>query len=319
MKSKNQSINNINYSRKIALSLALITLLSSGMGLVATNSAAAIPSTNTIAQNSQQFSQRLPQRIARAILRDAAKRSGVPVRDIRIIKVTPRTFGNPCEFKFGEICTKEFNPIEGWVVIVQVQRQAWTYHVDKSGTQIILDPKVGGSQSVDLPQAIANAVLQDAAKRSGLPLRDLKITKVTPRTFGNPCEFNFGQICTTEFNPIEGWVVLVQVQRQTWTYHVDKSGKQIVSVDLPKVVANAVLQDAAKVSGLPISQLSITQAQRKTFGNACEFAFGEVCPQIFKPVEGWVVVVQVRRQLWTYHVSLDGTQVVLDPKVNTRN
>lgn len=85
--------------------------------------------------------------VRNAILRDASKRSGVPIRELEITQVTPKTFSNPCEFKFGEVCTREFNPIEGWEVVVQVQEDSWTYHVNKSGSQIVLDPKVSSTKS----------------------------------------------------------------------------------------------------------------------------------------------------------------------------
>ncbi|WP_017316231.1 hypothetical protein [Mastigocladopsis repens] len=181
-----------------------------------------------ISQNTNQFSNILPRRIANAILRDASKRSDIPIRELQITQGTRKTFGNPCVFKFGEVCTEEFNPIEGWEVVVRVQDDSWTYHVNKSGSQIVLDPKVSPSQSTALPKEIKNAILRDASKRSKIPTANLKITKVIAKTFGNPCEFKFGEICTKEFNPIKGWEVVVQVDRQSWTYHVNESGSQLV-------------------------------------------------------------------------------------------
>ncbi len=191
---------------------------------------------------------KLPKAIANQILQDASKRSGIPKRQLRITQVTSKTFGNPCEFNFGEICTREYNPVEGWEVVVRVRKDSWTYRVDKSGKQIVLDPQVSALQT--LPKAIADAVLSDASKRSGVGIADLKITQATPKTFGNPCQFNFGEVCTQQYDPVEGWEVIVCTQQydpvegwevivklkeQSWTYHVNKSGSQIV-LD-PKVSA----------------------------------------------------------------------------------
>jgi hypothetical protein len=45
-------------------------------------------------------------------------------------------------FNFGEVCTQIFDPISGWEVIVKVKSQFWTYHVDITGTRIVLDPQI---------------------------------------------------------------------------------------------------------------------------------------------------------------------------------
>ena len=154
--------------RGAVLTVALTTLLYSGLG-VANNSTAfasdeqiqSSHSTIEISQNTDQFSSYsriqisqntnersnvLPRRITNAILRDASKRSGVPIRELEIAQVTPKTFGNPCEFKFGEICTREYKPIKGWEVVVEVGDDSWTYHVNQSGSQILLDPKISSTK-----------------------------------------------------------------------------------------------------------------------------------------------------------------------------
>ncbi|MTJ10393.1 hypothetical protein FJR04_22395 [Anabaena sp. UHCC 0204] len=177
----------------------------------------------------------LPKSIERKVLRNASRLSGLKINNLQITQVTATNFGNPCMFKFGEICTKEYNPIPGWRVIVQVKEQAWTYHVNKSGSQILLDPKINTNK---LPKKIANAVLSDASKRSGLAVNALKITQSTQKTFSNRCTFGFGEVCAQIFDPIEGWEVIVKVKSQFWTYHVDITGSSIV-LD-PQVTKTAV-------------------------------------------------------------------------------
>ncbi|BAY43496.1 hypothetical protein SAMD00079811_10760 [Scytonema sp. HK-05] len=157
-------------SKDVLLTLALTSLLYNGLGLGANNSTAAFASDeqiqssyssveisqNTdqfssysriqISQNTNQISNELPKRIANAILRDASKRSGVAIRELEIAQATPKTFGNPCEFKFGEVCTREYKPIKGWEVVVGVRDDSWTYHVNKSGSQIVVDPKISSTK-----------------------------------------------------------------------------------------------------------------------------------------------------------------------------
>ena len=226
----------LGFAGNVLFTLFFTSLLSSGVGLSLSKSAIALTDdaqtdVQLISQStqiSQKRSERLPRRITRQILRDAAKRSGVPVRKLKIEDATSKIFGNPCIFNFGEICTREFNPIEGWEVIVRIKDKSVTYHIDLDGTQIVLDPNANLTASTKLPQNLATAVLQDASERSGVPLRNLKIQKANSKTFSNPCAFNFGEICTQEFNPVEGWEVFVRVQRKSVIYHINETGSQVV-------------------------------------------------------------------------------------------
>ncbi|MBD2197218.1 MULTISPECIES: hypothetical protein [Calothrix] len=274
-------------------------------------------------KSNQSITVPLPKAIANKILNDAAKRSGVAVGDLKISETTSISFGNRCTFNFGEICTADYNPVHGWRVIVQVKNEPWTYHVNRSGSQIILDPIIREWPKVTLTTAIGSKILDDAAKRSGVAVGDLKITQATAKNFGNPCEFGFGEVCTKEYNPVPGWEVIVQVKDKSWTYHVNRVGSQIIldpkinpsaNVTLPRAIANNILNDAAKRSGVAVANLQITQATAKTFGNQCHFGFGEVCAEIYQPVEGWEVLVKVKEQSWTYHANKSGSAIVLDPK-----
>ena len=111
---------------------------------------------------------------------------------------------------------------------MRVKDQSWTYHVNQTGSQILLDPKVNVSTASQLPKNIAAKVVSDASKRSGLPQNAIKITEATTKTFSNTCVFNFGEVCIQLYDPIEGWIVTVKVKNQSWIYHVDKTGESIV-------------------------------------------------------------------------------------------
>ncbi|WP_225977374.1 hypothetical protein [Nostoc sp. CENA543] len=315
-------------NRSWVLTLALTGLLSSGFDIVSKHTAIAAPIPQPI-QLSQSFQNRPPRNIVNAIIRDASNRSGVPIRRIHISNSTRKTFGNACVFNFGEICTKEYRPIEGWEVIVMVRNQPWKYHVNRSGSQILLDPKVNVEGNNRLPQAIAYNVLGDASRRSGLAREDLAITQAKPKTFGNSCEFGFGEVCPQQYNPILGWEVIVKVRNQSWTYHVDRFGSHMVldpkaivanNNTLPRAIANNILDNAARSFGVSPQQLQITNATRQVFGNSCVFKFGEICTDEYRPVDGWEVIVRVRNQSWTYHVNQSGSEIILDPKaIVTRN
>ncbi|MBK1990697.1 hypothetical protein A0J48_024810 [Sphaerospermopsis aphanizomenoides BCCUSP55] len=314
--------NNSKLSQSIVITLALAGLLTGGLNIAKNNTAVALPRSEQIliAQNT------LPSNISATVLRDTSLRSGVKIADLKITQATATTFGNRCMFEFKEACTREYRPIQGWVVLVAVKGQSWTYHVSQSG-QIVIDPKIDISDVAKLSKPIANKVIADAANRAGVPKSAVKITRSTQKIFSNSCVFNFGEVCTQQYDPVEGWEIIVKVRGESWTYHVDKFGSQIVidpkvtntqGVKLPEKIAQKVLSDAYKRSNVQTVAIKITRSVQKTFGNACEFNFGEICTQQFDPIDGWEVVVRVNNEFWTYHVDRTGSRIALDPKVTAK-
>ncbi len=304
--------------------LAFTSLVLSGFDVAGKNTAMASP-TPEIIQLAQRSQNRLPRNIANAIVRDASQRSGVAISNITISQATGKTFANSCIFNFGEVCTREYRPIEGWEVIVQVRNQSWTYHVNQSGSQILLDPQVSVEGNT-LPEAIANNVVRDASRRSGVSRREVEMISAKPRTFSNSCELNFEEICPQIYNPILGWEVEVRVRNRVWVYYVDRFGSKIVldpkvsqqgNHTLPRTIASNILVDAARRFDVTIPEVEITGVSRNTFANSCVFAFGEVCTEEYQPIEGWEVTVRVRNQFWTYHASETASRLVLDPKAMT--
>ncbi|MEA5578466.1 hypothetical protein [Anabaena sp. UHCC 0451] len=171
---------------------------------------------------------KLPKNIANKVLNDATKRAGVLRNSLKISRSTSKIFSNACVFNFGEVCTQQYDPVEGWEVVVKVKEESWTYHVNKSGSQIVLDPKIKATEGSKLPEKIAEKVLTDAYQRSRLQTTAIKITRTVQKTFSNSCAFNFGEICTQQYDPIDGWEVVLSVNNQFWTYHVDRTGSRIV-------------------------------------------------------------------------------------------
>ncbi len=250
------------------------------------------------------------------VIMDAARRAKVSPAAIKILSSQSKTFGNTCEFNFGEICTKEYRPIAGYEVIAQVQGKPWKYHVNQAGTQVVLDPKLAAATTT-MPLPLQNRVKADAAKRSGLPTARITIVRTEQKTFGNACEFGFGEICTMDYRPIAGWVVEAKVGSQIWTYHIDRTGSQLVldpaitaTVGLPSAIRQAILQDAA--AWATAAPVNLQTAKTQTWGNACAFNFGQICPANYDPIEGWQVTVKSGDLAWTYHASKDGKQVVMD-------
>lgn len=275
-------------------------------------------------QNQSRRVRRLPPEIARQVLQNAAWRSQIPMNQLRISQVTEQTFGNSCVFEFGEVCNYLYDPIQGWEVVVNVKGKPWRYHVNRSGSNIALDPSTVTEIPVStMPGAHIDAVIMDAARRAKISPTAVRILASKQVTFANPCMLHFGEFCNRAYQPIEGYEVLAQVNGQTWKYHVDRPAARVVldpkatttPVTMSTALQTRILTDAATRSGLPVASLQITQATQRSFSNSCVFSFGEMCPMIYQPVEGWEAVVKVRDQSWTYRIDRAGSQLVVDPRI----
>ncbi|MBG1265046.1 hypothetical protein [Nostoc sp. WHI] len=174
-----------------------------------------------------------------------------------------------------------------------------------------------------LPRPVANAVLQDLARRQGILTRELEIIDYNQQTWRNGCLQlpQPDELCTQAVVP--GWRVAVSNGKQTWIYHTNRNGRSLrlasekpLSDKLPASVKNAVLQAASKGLQQPISQLTIIQAQQQTWSNGClELANAdEFCTQALVP--GWRVVVGAIDKTLVYHTNQTGSTVRLNQKAS---
>lgn len=326
------SSHNQSMSQKFLFTVACAGVITAGVGLVGSEPSVAQqvadPQAAQITQSQVGRLRRLPPEIARQVLQDAAQRSRLPMTQLRISRVTEQTFGNACVFEFGSICNYLYDPIDGWEVTVNVQGKPWRYHVSRTGAKIALDPSTATEIPVSvMPGAHIDAVIMDASRRAKVSPAAVTISASKAVTFANACMLHFGEFCNRAYQPIDGYEVLAQVNGQTWKYHVDRPAKRVildpkatmtpVSVAMPVSFQNRILADAATRSGLPASSLQMTQATPKTFSNACVFGFGEMCPTIYQPVDGWEAVVKVRDQSWTYRIDRTGAQMAIDPRITS--
>lgn len=107
-------------------------------------------------------------------------------------------------------------------------------------------------------------------------------------------------------------------RRSSWVYRTDYEGQfsrleaQKTAANLPKSVADAVLQDASQRSKLPISDLRIVKAERRQWADGClEIRRPDIlCTAVVVP--GWLVTVEVGQQRLVYRTSDFGSGVVFD-------
>lgn len=84
-----------------------------------------------------------------------------------------------------------------------------------------------------LSDRVANAVITEVSKQTGISPKNLKITQSSPQTWSNGCLglSKPGEICTQAL--VEGWRVVVAGNKQTWVYRSNRNG-QILRLESPK-------------------------------------------------------------------------------------
>nr|MDZ8205762.1 hypothetical protein [Dendronalium sp. ChiSLP03b] len=178
-----------------------------------------------------------------------------------------------------------------------------------------------------LPRPVANAVLRDLARRQGIFTSQLKIINYSQQTWRNGClELpQPDELCTQALVP--GWRVVVSNNRQNWIYHTNSNGRSLrlgsenTSSDnspsqLPASVKNTVLQAASRRLQLPISRLTIIQAQQRTWRDGClELGnINELCIAALTP--GWRVVIGAVDQTLVYHSNQTGSVIRLNERAS---
>ncbi|MFN6461533.1 MAG: hypothetical protein RMZ41_006745 [Nostoc sp. DedVER02] len=174
-----------------------------------------------------------------------------------------------------------------------------------------------------LPRPVANAVLQDLARRQGISTRQLQITDYNQQTWRDGClELpQSDEFCTQALVP--GWRIVVSNGRQNWVYHTNSNGRSLrlasdntpsnnLPDKLPTAVKNVVLQAASRRLQEPISKLTIIEAQQQTWRDGC-LELGnpnELCAQAL--ISGWEVVVRGVDQTLVYHTNETGSVVRLN-------
>ncbi|MEB3179958.1 MAG: hypothetical protein VKL59_13105 [Nostocaceae cyanobacterium] len=189
----------------------------------------------------------------------------------------------------------------------------------QTNTEVLTD----SIQTSSLPRIVANAVLRDVSQTTGIPRRQLEITNYQQQTWRNGCLDlpRPNEMCTMALVP--GWRVIVSSRNQNWVYHTNNNGRQlrVANADssgnnlpdtLPNSVRNRVLQAASRRLRLPINQVSIIQAEPRSWRNGClELEHpGEMCTMNIVP--GWRVVVGARDTSLIYHTNESGSQVRLN-------
>jgi hypothetical protein len=77
------------------------------------------------------------------------------------------------------------------------------------------------------PPALLQATLQDLARRTKIPAKQIQVRSATPATWPDGCLglARPDEICTQMM--VSGWRIILGHGQQTWRYRTDQSGKNL--------------------------------------------------------------------------------------------
>jgi hypothetical protein len=116
-----------------------------------------------------------------------------------------------------------------------------------------------------------------------------------------------GVVIASSQSLARSWPVIAQVPT------LETSAPNGVDLSFPESIGSAVLQAVSAESGLPLGQLTLSQAKPKTWSDGCLGLAppDQLCTAVL--VRGWEVMVTHQRQEWVYRTSATGEKIILDP------
>lgn len=261
----------------------------------------------------------LPETAANRVLQAAAQHSGLRLAQLRIVKTEPMTtdgcLGLP---RPNEPCPEL--AMSAWEVTVQGGQQRLVYRTDAKGSEVRLNERASniGEGDTRLPQAAANAILRTASQRIGVQPSRLRIVKFAQITTDGCLNLpSPGEACTRIAMP--AWEVTVASGEQLLVYRSDVNGTQVrlneaasnigSSTNLPRAVADAVVQFASQQFNLPVAQMRIVRAEQQTWADGCLGLPSPVerCMAVLTP--GWRVVMDGKGQSLIVRTDDTGSRV----------
>lgn len=274
----------------------------------------------------------LPQSVTDAVLQAASQRTRLRLSQIRIVQSQQIQGSSSClgiPPRPGEFCTADLVPL--WQVNVEAGEERLVYHSNRDGSRVVLNEaasnignvgNIGTIGNANLPQSVADRVLQAASQRTGLRPSELRIILSQQFQGSSSClglPSSPSEPCTRDLVPL--WLVMVEAGQQRLIYHTNMDGSRIrlregdgnnTEANLPNAVAQAVLQDASNQFNVPTRQLRIVRSESREWPNSCLglAQSDRGCAQVMVP--GWRVMVEGARQGLIYRTNQSGSLVMLE-------
>jgi hypothetical protein len=176
----------------------------------------------------------------------------------------------------------------------------------------LLNAKESRLQARPAPSVI-QAIRRDLRQQFGV--QNLRVVSASEQMWPDGC---LGlprgkEGCTMAIVP--GWLVQVTDGLQTWSYRTDKTGRTLrlenpTRAVLPTAIAQRLIQQVARETASPASQLRVIEIKPRTFDGCMGIYTGpnQACTKI--AIEGWQAIVSSPNYTFVYHLSQDAKRIV---------
>lgn len=174
---------------------------------------------------------RLPSRIGRRVIRQAASELGIARRNLSIVSATAETWSDGC---LGvpspvELCLAAETP--GWRVEITDGSQTWFYRTNANGSSIRKEPvpeqPTEPGQSDRLSEEAAARILEQAARDAGVSVDRLGISAVESRVWDGCYGISTGPETACTMIAIFGWRAVVTDGQKVLVYHTNQDATEI--------------------------------------------------------------------------------------------
>lgn len=256
---------------------------------------------NQIRLNAAASDLRLPRNVRNGVLKEARNVSGLSGRRLRIVSFKPANWQYGCEdFSFKNPCDR--TDVSGWEVTVSGNSKTWIFLTDATGNQVKLANQ-NTQPTSGLPQAVSNAIVKDAAQWSGLSQSRIRIVKSERKIWDNPCFLTFNRICNKAFIRTPGWIVTLEANNQTWTYHANDNASVVV------------LDRTQSLTQRAAAELKVDAAKRSRYTSSIEQIRVIEVEQLNERKDNVPLMkatLSDSRETWTYRFKQDGSDFELD-------
>lgn len=172
---------------------------------------------------------RLPSRIGRRVIRQAASELGIARRNLSIVSATSETWSDGC---LGvpspvELCLAALTP--GWRVEITDGSQTWFYRTNANGSSIRQEPPLPTEPgpSDRLSEEAAARILEQAAQDAGVSVDRLGISAVESRVWDGCYGISTGPETACTKIAIFGWRAVVTDGQKVLIYHTNQDATEI--------------------------------------------------------------------------------------------
>lgn len=258
--------------------------------------------------------------ISAAAVAFLAQQLGVAEEEIEVTEIADVEFSDSCLGLGGpaESCLQAITP--GWLVLLDVNGETYEVHTDQTGEQVRMAATLPVGDGASDPAV--GAAQEFLAAELGVALGDVQVISVEAAEFSDSCLGLGGpdELCAQVITP--GWVILADVNGQTYEAHADQTGQQVrVASDTPAgnaqadTAAAAAQEFLAAELGVALGDVQVVSVEPAEFSDSC-LGYGgpdESCLQAITP--GWIVMLDVNGEAYEAHTDETGQQVRFAPQM----